>query len=111
MATNIKKTIMRRVYYSYALSIATSSAHLQGALLGASIALFGRLTHVAAISHNFGSVPLSSAPDFVFNAFANALNGGEVLTVLVSVFMIGLTFSFIRKAVPVLVSAGKLRAI
>ena len=94
----LKKNIMRRVYYSYALSIMTSSALWQGALLGASVALFGRLTHVAAISHNFNSVPLKSAPDFIYNAFANALAGGEVLTVLVSIFMIGLTASFLYRA-------------
>jgi Na+/H+-dicarboxylate symporter len=109
MTTNLKKTIMRRVYYSYAISIATSTALWQGVLLGASIALFGRLTHVAAISHNVSSVPLSSTPDFVFHAFVNALNGGEVLTVLVSVFMIGLSISFITKALPVVLSLRKLQ--
>lgn len=102
---------MRRVYYSYVLSIATSSALWQGALLGASIALFGRLTHVAAISHNFNSVPLKSAPEFIFNAFSNALHGGEVLTVLVSLFMIGLTLSFVRKATPVLLTVVKFRTV
>lgn len=111
MKTAIHKTIMRRVYYSYALSIVTSAALWQGALLGASIALFGRLTHVAAISHNFSSVPLSSAPGFVFNAFVNAFNGGEILTVLVSVFMIGLSVSFVRKAVPVLMTMGGLKTV
>lgn len=111
MKTEIHKTIMRRVYYSYTLSIATSASLWQGVLLGASIALFGRLTHVAAISHNFSSVPLKSAPDFIFNAFVNALNGGEVLTVLVSLFMIGLSVSFTRKAMPVLVSIWRFKMV
>jgi hypothetical protein len=111
MKTAIHKTIMRRVYYSYALSIATSAALWQGVVLGACVALFGRLTHVAAISHNFSTVPLKSAPGFIYNAFANALQGGEVLTVLVSVFMIALSISFARKALPVLVSMGKLRTV
>ncbi len=109
MATNLKKTIMRRVYYAYTLSIITSVALWQGFLLGACIALFGRLTHVAAISHNFSSVPLKSAPDFIFNAFVNAFNGGEVLTVLVSLTMIGLIVSFVKKALPVLATVGRLR--
>lgn len=111
MATNLKKNIMRRVYYAYTLSIVRSTSLWQGLLLGACIALFGRLTHVAAISHNFNSVPLKSAPDFIYNAFANALAGGEVLTVLVSVFMIGLTVSFVKKALPVLVSVGKMKTV
>ena len=109
MATNIKKTIMRRVYYSYALSLMTSSALWQGAVLGVCIALFGRLTHVSAISHNCSSVPLKSAPDFVWNAFVNALAGGEILTVLVSLFMIGLSISFVRKTLPLLMVVGKMR--
>ena len=107
----VKNKIMRRVYYSYAISIATSTALWQGALLGASIALFGRLTHVAAISHNVSSVPLSKTPDFVLNAFINAFNGGEVLTVLVSVFMIGLSISFMTKALPVVLSLRKAQTI
>ncbi len=111
MTSNLKKTIMRRVYYAYTFSIVTSSPLWQGVVFGACIAFFGRLTHVAAISHNFSSVPLKSAPDFVFNAFANALEGGEVLTVLVSVFMIGLSVSFVRKVLPVFGSMGKLRTV
>lgn len=111
MKTAIHKTIMRRVYYSYAVSIATYSALWQGAVLGACIALFGRLTHVAAISHNLSSVPVKNAPGFIYNAFANALEGGEILTVLVSVFMIALSISFVRKALPAFVSMGKLRTV
>jgi predicted phage tail protein len=98
MKTAIQKNIMRRVYYSYALSIATSAALWQGFLLGACIALFGKFTHVASIARNFSHTNVENAPAFIFNAFANALAGGEVLTVLVSVFMIGLSLSFVYKA-------------
>lgn len=100
MNTNnkIKTNIMRRVYYSYALSIATSQAAWQGFLLGACIALFGRLTHVASIAHNFAQTNVENAPAFILHAFTNALAGGEVLTVLVSVFMIGLSLSFVYRA-------------
>jgi hypothetical protein len=111
MKTAIHKTIMRRVYYSYALSIATSAALWQGVVLGACIALFGRLTHVAAISHNVSSIPLKDAPAFVFNAFANALAGGELLTVLVSVFIIGASILCMRKAFSVLVSIGRVQTV
>lgn len=111
MTSNLKGTIMRRIYYSYTLSTATSAALWQGALLGASIALFGRLTHVAAIFHNFSTVPIKSAPDFVFNAFSNALAGGELLTVLVSVFMIGLSTSLVKKILPVLFLLSKPRVV
>jgi hypothetical protein len=104
MKTAIQKNIMRRVYYSYALSIAASKATWQGFLLGACIALFGRLTHVASIAHNFAQTNVENAPAFIFNAFVNALQGGEVLTVLVSVFMIGLSLSFVYRAATVISS-------
>jgi hypothetical protein len=87
MATNLKKTIMRRVYYSYAVSFVSESMLWQGFVLGACIALFGRLTHVAAIAHNFGATKLENAPSFVWNSVAHALEGGEVMTVLVAFFM------------------------
>jgi predicted phage tail protein len=98
MQTAIQKTIMRRVYYSYTLSFVSEPMLWQGFVLGASVALFGRLTHVASIGRNFAHTSVENAPAFIFNSFANALAGGEVLTVLVSVFMIGLSLSFAYKA-------------
>ncbi len=98
MATNLKKTIMRRVYYAYALNIMTSSALWQGFLLGACVALFGRLTHVAAIYRNLSATSLENTPTFIWNSFANALTHGEVLTVLVVLFMLGLTAKFFHSA-------------
>ena len=101
MATNIKKTIMRRVYYSYALSIATSAALWQGALLGVSIALFGRLTHVAAIYRNFAATTIENVPAFIWNSFVHALYSGEAMTALVVVLMVGLTLKLIQRLVRV----------
>jgi predicted phage tail protein len=98
MQTKLHKNIMRRVYYSYTLSFVSQPMLWQGFVLGASIALFGRLTHVASIARNFSHTSVENAPAFIFNSFANALAGGEVLTVLVSVFMIGLSLSFAYKA-------------
>jgi cell division protein FtsX len=102
MKTKLQKNIMRRVYYSYAVSFITESMLWQGFVLGACIALFGRLTHVAAIAHNFGATKLENAPSFVWNSVAHALWGGEVLTVLVVLFMVGLTVSFLYRAVQTL---------
>lgn len=82
---------MRRVYYSYALSFLTQSTLWQGLLLGASIAAFGRLTHVASIAHNLTGTTLGNIPQFVWGAFEHALVGGEVLTVLVTLFMLMLS--------------------
>ena len=112
MTTNnkIKTNIMRRVYYSYTLSFASEPMLWQGFVLGASIALFGRLTHVASIGRNFAHTSVENAPAFVFDSFANALAGGEVLTVLVSVFMVGLSLSFVYRATGLL-SGFRLRTV
>ncbi|MEY2665175.1 MAG: hypothetical protein RLZZ480_280 [Candidatus Parcubacteria bacterium] len=104
MATNLKKTIMRRVYYSYAVRFVTDPVLWQGFVLGACIALFGRLTHVAAIVRNLEGTTVANAPSFVWYAFTNALAGGEILTVLVALFMVGLSVSFLQRFFAMLVS-------
>lgn len=101
MQTAIQKNIMRRVYYSYVLSFVSQPMLWQGFVLGACIALFGRLTHVASIAHNLGATNIENAPAFIYNSFVHALVGGEILTVLVSVFMVGLSLSFAHKALSV----------
>jgi cell division protein FtsX len=106
MQTKLHKTIMRRVYYSYAVDFASQPLLWQGFVLGACVALFGRLTHVAAIVHNLEGTAVSNLPNFVWHAFTNALAGGEVLTALVALFMIGLTISFFYRAFGV-VNAGR----
>lgn len=100
MQTSMKKNIMRRVYYSYTLNFVKEPMLWQGFALGACIALFGRLTHVASIAKNFSQTTFENAPHFIYSSFANALAGGEVLTVLVSVFMIGISVSFLTRALP-----------
>jgi hypothetical protein len=98
MTNTIKNNIMRRVYYSFALSLVTSGAFLQGLLLGTCVALFGRLTHVASIWSNLSQTALAQVPNFVYQSFLNALKSGEVTTALVVVLMFSLTISFSLKA-------------
>ena len=95
---------MRRVYYSYAVSFASEPLLWQGFVLGACVAMFGRLTHVASIARNLEHTTIANTPSFVWHAFTNAFAGGEVLTALVSLFMIGLTTSFLYRAFGVLTS-------
>lgn len=83
----MKHIIMRRVYYSFALSILTSAALWQGVVLGASVAAFGRLTHVAAISNNILATPAGSVPAYVGNTILSSVGNGELMTVLVVVLM------------------------
>lgn len=103
--TSTKKigpVVMRRVYYSYALSILESSEFWQGALLGTCIALFGRLTHVAKIIDNVWSLPFANMPEYVVKSFLYAATHGELLTALVVLLMVGLTLSFLHKAIRVM---------
>ncbi|HEY0964487.1 MAG TPA: hypothetical protein VGE31_01685, partial [Candidatus Paceibacterota bacterium] len=97
MESTIRKNVMRRVYYSYAIDFMTQPMLWQGILLGMCVALFGRLTHVASILHNFAATRIENAPAFVWNSFVHAYNGGEVLTVLVVLFMVGLSLSLITR--------------
>lgn len=97
MANNLKKTIMRRVYYSYALRFISEPMLWQGVVLGVCVALFGRLTHVAAIARNLEATRVGDAPQFIVSSFVNAFTHGEVLTVLVTLLMAGLSISFARQ--------------
>jgi hypothetical protein len=98
--TALEKNIMRRVYYAYGLAIVSHTMFWQGALLGASVALFGRLTHVASLINNFLSVPVGSVPAYVGGAVSNALVSGEIITLFVTGAMIVLTLSVAHKLVP-----------
>jgi hypothetical protein len=109
MKTNLHKNIMRRVYYSYALSFVSEPMLWQGFILGACVALFGRLTHVAAIAHNFAATNINEAPSFIWHSFANAFQGGELLTVLVAVFIVGFSTKFLYRLIKVWLRAGRLQ--
>ena len=78
----MQKQIMRRVYYSYAISIGTHSMMWRGVFLGVATMLLAEWLHVASIVKNFLSVPLGAAPQYVANAFVNAATHGEILMVL-----------------------------
>jgi hypothetical protein len=80
---SMKRQIMRRVYYSYGLSIFTNIAFWQGALLMVSSALLARWLHVASIIDNFLAVPVRDVPHFISNSVFGAISHGEVLTVIV----------------------------
>jgi Na+/H+-dicarboxylate symporter len=92
-----KSIVMRRIYYSYALSILISNALWQGVLLGACIAAFGRLTHVSAITNNILATPTGLLPEYIASAFIGAATSGELLTVLTVLLMLGLSIRWLQK--------------
>lgn len=102
--TTLQKQIMRRVYYAYTIAIASHTMFWQGIFLGACVALFGRLTHVASLIDNLLAVPVGSLPAYVGGAFLTAMTNGELLTVLVTAFMAVLALSVTVRIIPVVKS-------
>jgi hypothetical protein len=79
----MQKQIMRRVYYSYTISLATHSMLWRGVFLGAAAMLLADWLHVASIFNNFLSTPVGSVPQFVANSFVQAALHGEAMTVAI----------------------------
>lgn len=79
---NIKMAIMRRVYYSYMLSIVANAMFWQGMFLGVATLLLGKWLHVASIIHNILAVPVGRLPQYVYDSVLGAVSHGEVLMVL-----------------------------
>lgn len=89
----MQSVIMRRVYYSYAVSIFTHVVFWQGMFLGAAALLLAKWLHVAKIIDNFLSVPVGHATQHVANAFWGAVTHGELLTVVTLVCAGGVAIS------------------
>jgi hypothetical protein len=81
--TVMQKQIMRRVYYSYAISIGTHPMLWRGVFLGAAAMLLADWLHVASIVNNFLAVPVGAAPKYVASSVMSAATQGEMLTVVV----------------------------
>jgi len=88
---------MRRVYYSYLLSLSNSLIFWQGVFLGAAVLLLARWLHVASIVDNFLAVPVREVPNFVVGSFFGAISHGEFLTALVSLLFILVAFLAARR--------------
>lgn len=88
-SSKIQSVIMRRVYYTYVLSIFTHVMFFQGVFLSVAAILLARWLHVASIVHNFLSVPVGRVPAFVSGAFSHAISSGESI-MLVTFILAGL---------------------
>lgn len=104
MKSNIQSIVMRRVYYSFALSFFSQVVFWQGVFLGAAALLLAKWLHVASIIKNFLAVPVGHAPEFVFNSFINAATHGELLTVLTIVLAVMVAGSFGRRLAHIFLS-------
>ena len=68
----IGKKVMRRVYYAYALRLATHPVTLHAFVLVLSVFALSRLTHVAAIINNIMGVKVGDLGGYIFNTLVNA---------------------------------------
>jgi hypothetical protein len=68
----LRKRIMRRIYYAFALRLATHPFTVHAAILLLSVFALSRLTHVQAILNNFQSIQIGSADTFILNMLVHA---------------------------------------
>lgn len=78
----MQKQIMRRVYYSYMVSVVAHPMMWRGVFLGAATVALAEWLHVASIINNFLTVPVGAAPQYMYGSVVNAVTNGEMLTVL-----------------------------
>ena len=78
----LQQKIMRRVWYSYFLSIVISRETLRGFLVGGSGMVLIGLVSVHSIVQNLLAVQLGDVPVYIWQVFAHAFSEGEFLTLL-----------------------------
>ena len=78
----IQKQIMRRVYYSYVISVVVHPMMWRGVFLSAAALLLAEWLHVASIINNLLSVQVGAAPKYMYGSVVSAATSGELMTVL-----------------------------
>jgi hypothetical protein len=89
----MQKQIMRRVYYSYLISLVSHSMMWQGVFLGAAAVLLARWLHVASIINNLLAVQVGAVPEYMLGSVTNAATSGELHTVIMLVAAAGVAVS------------------
>jgi hypothetical protein len=90
---SLQSAIMRRVYYSYSISIVTHAMFWQGVFLSVAALLLAQWLHVASIINNFLAVPVGNVPQYMYHSFMGAITHGEFLTALTLVVTGGVAVS------------------
>jgi len=75
----MKKRIMRRVYITFGIRIATHVTTLHLVVMAASVYALGYFVHVAAVFRNASAVPVGEFVSYMLRALAHA----DVMTMLV----------------------------
>ncbi|MCA9365908.1 hypothetical protein KC723_03350 [Candidatus Kaiserbacteria bacterium] len=87
----LRRKIMLRVYYAYAISLITHPMAMRGIAFPIALAIFAKQVHVASVINNALATDLGRLPYFIWNAFAR----GEVVTI----FAVGVMI-FVALSVP-----------
>jgi hypothetical protein len=91
--STIQKNIMRRVYYTYMVSIALHSMLWRGIFLSVTAGFLAQWLHISSIVHNFLSIPVGNVPQYITNSLLYAATHGEMimLLTLLSAGIVGLS--------------------
>ena len=68
----LQKAIMRRIWYTYALSLVLRQSMVWGLAFGASVIGFWKLVSITSIVQNFLNVPIGQAPTYVLQSMMQA---------------------------------------
>ncbi len=80
--TPLQQRIMRRVWYSYAISILARKEFLKGMMLVVGLHLLATLVYVRAVVENFLATELGSLPEHVFSVLSSIVAEGKILECL-----------------------------
>lgn len=73
---------MRRVWYSYGLSVLVSKATVRGFALGFSAVLFVKLVSVPSVLSNLLAVEVGALPTYVWQVIMQSIESGEILQLI-----------------------------
>ena len=68
----LRRAIMRRVWYTYVLSLMVRHSTVWGLAFGASVIGFWKLVSITSIIQNFLTVPVGHVPMYILNSLLHA---------------------------------------
>jgi uncharacterized membrane protein YecN with MAPEG domain len=68
----LRNAIMRRIWYTYALSVTLRQSTVWGIAFGASVIGFWKLVSITSIVSNFLNVPIGQVPTYVLQSMMQA---------------------------------------
>jgi hypothetical protein len=107
-AQKLRNAIMRRVWYTYVLSVTLRQSTVWGVAFGASVIGFWKLVSITSIIQNFLNVPVGQAPTYILQSMMQA----EFLALLAfGIIVFTLLSVGIRITLPVFTRDHKLSSI